>query len=361
MMGIDDRWAMRLRISLFASWLCSHLKAGYLIPELESVRTFPAILFCLEPMSTRAEVLADGPDSGQEGLGMARRLEPAHRPFTRACRLVRMLRPIVQSSMTAMFHTRRDLHLSCLVASELVRDQHTRNVLAPLQQFAKELLRCSLVPPALDEDIEHVPVLIEAVPQVVSFPVDLQEDFIQKPFVAQPSLSTWADDDHPLLLVEQTVAKTDPDPKALACFGLLLRSANDAPEQVLLRFVNGRPVSAVTTAFLGSCAERLAAQGKRVLFLVWDKAAWHVSREVRTWLRAHNRQAKRDGTGVRIIACAQPVKSARLNAIEPTGTHTKKRIIEPDRLLPARELADRFCKALACSHEPHLTMPKNVA
>lgn len=162
-------------------------------------------------------------------------------------------------------------------------------------------------------------------------------------------------------LVEQTIAKADPDPKALACYGVLVRAAAKTPEQMLLRFVDGRPISAVTTAFLGWCSERLAAQGKRALVLLWDNAAWHVSREVRAWLRAHNRRVKRDGEGVRIIVCFLPVKSPWLNAIEPKWTHTKQHIVEPDRLLSARELADRVCAALACPHEPHLPMPKKVA
>jgi hypothetical protein len=179
--------------------------------------------------------------------------------------------------------------------------------------------------------------------------------------VARPGLSAWATDGHPVRLVEQTVAKADPDPKALACYGLLLRSAAKADERMLLRFVDGRPVSAVTTAFLGWCCERLAAQGTRVLVLIWDNAAWHVSREVRAWRRAHNRQVKRDGQGVRLLACFLPVKSPWLNAIEPKWTHTKQHIVEPERLLSAQELANRVCAALACDHEPHLAMPKKVA
>ena len=130
---------------------------------------------------------------------------------------------------------------------------------------------------------------------------------------------------------------------------------------MLLRFVDGRPVSAVTIQFLAWCAERLATQGRTALLLVWDNAAWHVSREVRAWLRAHNQQVKREKKGVRILACYLPVKSPWLNAIEPKWTHTKKRVVEPDRLLSGQELADRVCDALACPHEPHLIMPQTVA
>src|SRR3954470_20689667 len=53
----------------------------------------------------------------------------------------------------------------------------------------------------------------------------------------------------------------------------LLRTDQD---RVLLRFVEGRPVSRVTTDFLAWGADRLAAEDKRVWVLVWDNAAWHV-------------------------------------------------------------------------------------
>src|SRR5207247_369685 len=46
--------------------------------------------------------------------------------------------------------------------------------------------------------------------------------------LAQPALSAWTAGDRPLRLVEQAVAKGDPDPKALACYGLLARWADGA-------------------------------------------------------------------------------------------------------------------------------------
>jgi hypothetical protein len=76
-------------------------------------------------------------------------------------------------------------------------------------------------------------------------------------------------------------------PKALTCYGLLRLDTH----KVWLRFVDGRPVSHVTTALLAWLCQRLAAEQKRVLILLWDNALWHVSREVRTWIRAHNQQA----------------------------------------------------------------------
>jgi len=180
--------------------------------------------------------------------------------------------------------------------------------------------------------------------------------------LAQPGLHAWTDG-AALRLVEQTVPRKDPDPKALACYGLLLRQT-EAPaavsEALWLRFVDGRPVSAVTTQFLAWCCDRLAAAGKTTLVLVWDNAPWHVSGALRTWLRTHNQRAQREG-GVRIIPCFLPTKSPWLNPIEPKWVHGKRRVVEPARLLTARELEERVCAAFACPVSDHLTIPQEVA
>jgi DDE superfamily endonuclease len=182
--------------------------------------------------------------------------------------------------------------------------------------------------------------------------------------LARPSLRTWIEEDDRLRLVEQAVAKDDPDPKALACYGLLLREDRTDPhatDQLWLRFVDGRPISPVTIDYLAWCCRKLHAAGKEALLLIWDNAAWHVSHQVRAWIRDHNRQVKQQGRGVRIIACYLPSKSPWLNAIEAIWVHGKRRVIEADRLLTSDELAARVCDAYRCPHEPHLVMPEKVA
>lgn len=175
--------------------------------------------------------------------------------------------------------------------------------------------------------------------------------------LAAPAVSTWTEAGRPLRLVEQAVAPDDPAPKALAAYGLYLPHDNE----VLLRFVEGRPVSALTTQFLAWGCERLAARGKTAMLLVWDNAGWHISHAVRAWITAHNQQVKQTGQGVRILSCLLPSKSPWLNPIEPKWVYGKRRVVEPDRLLSATELADRACAALGCPHEPHLALPKKVA
>jgi transposase len=142
----------------------------------------------------------------------------------------------------------------------------------------------------------------------------------------------------------------DPEAKALACYGLWLPER----ERMLLRFVDGRPVSPVTCAFLAWAAEHLAAEGVRVLALVWDNASWHISREVRAWIRDHNRRVKAVGSGCRLLVCRLPSRSPWLNPIEPRWAHGKRAVVEPERRLTGGELQQRLCDHYRCPLLPPL-------
>jgi hypothetical protein len=83
--------------------------------------------------------------------------------------------------------------------------------------------------------------------------------------------------------VEQSVEKDDPDPKVISCYGLYVPEF----EEVWPRFVDGRPVSGITTRFLSWCSEKLEALGKKVWVLIWDNASWHISKEIREWIASH--------------------------------------------------------------------------
>ena len=113
-------------------------------------------------------------------------------------------------------------------------------------------------------------------------------------------------------------------------------------DAVWLRFVDGRTVSHVTMAFLGWVCERLAREHKRVLVPSWDDTSWHVSGEVRTWIRQHNQWVKREG-GVRVLPCRSPVNSPWLNPIEPPWVHGRWAIVEAARLLSAAAVIARVC------------------
>jgi transposase len=190
------------------------------------------------------------------------------------------------------------------------------------------------------------------------------EDEVWFSRLARPGLHTWSEPGEPLRLQELTVVKEDPEPKALACYGLLVRwrsREDEVSEQMWLRFVDGRPVSGVTTQFLAWCCAKAAAAGKTALLMVWDNASWHGSKEVRGWIKAHNRRVKQAGTGVRLVVCPLPSKSPWLNPIEAKWVHGKRRVVEPERVLSARELEERVCAVYGCPGEPHLAIPESVA
>lgn len=182
--------------------------------------------------------------------------------------------------------------------------------------------------------------------------------------MARPGLHTWSESGKPLRLQELALAKEDAEPKALACYGLLvrLRSSEDTVhEQIWLRFVDGRPVSGITIPFLEWCCAKAAAAGKKALLVVWDNASWHGSKPVRAWIKAHNRRVKQAGAGVRLLICALPSKSPWLNPIEAKWVHGKRRVVEPARVLSAQELEERVCAVYGCTCEPHLAIPETVS
>ncbi len=153
--------------------------------------------------------------------------------------------------------------------------------------------------------------------------------------------------------------KKETDPVALCCYGML-RGDNG---KMMVRFVEGRPVSQVSIDYLEWVCECLAKEGKRVLLMIWDNASWHVSKAVRAWLRSHNRSARRaqqkGEAAVRIMPFYLPVKSPWLNPIEPKWLHGKKAIVEPKRRLSADEVRTRVygyfrCKPLEPLIQKHL-------
>jgi hypothetical protein len=146
-------------------------------------------------------------------------------------------------------------------------------------------------------------------------------------------------------------------PATVPCYGALLRQTAP-PDQVGLRCVDGRPVSAVTTPFLDCWCAPLEQHGVPVWTLIGDHASWQVRTQVRTSIRAHNRTGKQQQHGVRILVCYLPVKSPWRNPIEPKWVHGQRASVAPARLLAAHEVAERVCGYFHCSHEDHLIQEK---
>ena len=122
---------------------------------------------------------------------------------------------------------------------------------------------------------------------------------------------------------------------------------------MLVRFVDGQPRSTLTSAFLSWLVKGLEEAGLRVLILFWDNASWHVSKEVKQWVRSYNHSAKKNG-GLRLLVCRLPKKSPWLNRIEPKWVHGKRAILEPQKVLTPEEIAERLCRYYRCNNQEYL-------
>jgi hypothetical protein len=166
--------------------LGSHPCARDLLPHLESLPHFLTVLESGKPMPARSKVLGNRTIGGEKPLGVPWGLKPLHASLALACRLVGIFRAVVQIAVLAMFHPRQDLALRGGIALQLIRDDHPRHVGQAFEQLAEELLRGLLVPATLDENVQHVAVLIHSTPQVMPDTIDGEKHLVQVPFIPWP-------------------------------------------------------------------------------------------------------------------------------------------------------------------------------
>ena len=83
-----------------------------------------------------------------------------------------------------MLDRRQHLLVCELVAGELVGHDDPRHILPPLEQFAEELYGGLGVSAGLDEDVEHVALLVDGAPEIVLLAVDANVHLVEVPFIA---------------------------------------------------------------------------------------------------------------------------------------------------------------------------------
>ena len=179
-----------------------------------------------------------------------------------------------------------------------------------------------------------------------------------------PDLHSWAENGQFLKLVEQTPRKNDPEPQAIACYGLAIHWYEQDKikhEEVWLRFVKGNPCSNLTIQYLEWLIEKTSLAGKKALVMVWDHATWHKSKAVREWVHKHNNAVKKSQEGVRLLPFLLPKKSPWLNPIEPMWIHAKRKIVEPDKKLTETEVVRRVSAVFNNPILPLLTISENVS
>ena len=102
----------------------------------------------------------------QEALRVSDRFEPSHLTLTLPRRLMRDLGSVVLILHRAVYDGRHHGAVRRPITAELVRDQTPRHAALRFQQFPEETCGRPSIAPRLDEDVDHVTVLVDGPPEI---------------------------------------------------------------------------------------------------------------------------------------------------------------------------------------------------
>jgi hypothetical protein len=138
-------------------------------------------------VTPHAKEIPDKSVHRQESRRVFGGLEPSHLSLALAGRLMGHFRSVVLVLSGAVNNRGQDGAVSGRIAAELVRDESSRDTALPSQELTKEALGRTPISPGLDEDVDHITVLVDSPPEILLPPMDVDEQFVQVPGVAQPS------------------------------------------------------------------------------------------------------------------------------------------------------------------------------
>ena len=122
----------------------------------------------------------------QESLRMCGRGEPPYLSLALAGRLVGDFGAIVGVLVCAVNHRRHDRAMHCRVTAQLVRDELARLLALSFQQLVKEASGRLPIAPRLNQDVDHIAILVDRPPEIVLPALHRDEQFIEIPRVTHP-------------------------------------------------------------------------------------------------------------------------------------------------------------------------------
>ncbi len=129
-------------------------------------------------MTPDAEEVLDESMNGQESLRLTWRFEPSHLTLALPRGLMQDLGPIVLVTFRAMDYRWHDAAKRRRIASQLVGDQPPRHAALTLQQLAEEPFGGFPITARLDENIDHVTMLINGAPEISAVASDRDGDLV---------------------------------------------------------------------------------------------------------------------------------------------------------------------------------------
>ena len=89
-----------------------------------------------------------------------------------------------------MLYSRQEFAFRRSITLEFISDNHAGNVMQLFKELAEKSLGGFLVAAALDQDIEHIAMLIYRSPEIMGLPIDFEKDLVQMAFVATTRASS---------------------------------------------------------------------------------------------------------------------------------------------------------------------------
>jgi hypothetical protein len=123
----------------------------------------------------------------QESLRVSGGLEPPHLSLALASRLMRHFCSVVLVLLRAVHDRRHHEAVGRRVATKLAVIRR-RRACGPALSIAEEAFGRVAIAPGLKEDVDHVTVVVDGPPEMLPATVDVHEQFVQVPCVAQASL-----------------------------------------------------------------------------------------------------------------------------------------------------------------------------
>jgi len=93
-------------------------------------------------------------------------------------------RTVICVDVIDMIHSKHDRAVSGVIAFQFVRDQPSGFTVLAFEQPAEKAFRRLLNPSALDEKINDIVVLVHGTPEIVTFPLNGDKDFVDVPGIA---------------------------------------------------------------------------------------------------------------------------------------------------------------------------------
>ena len=147
----------------------------HLTPDPEGTRAQQAMVDGAQEVTAETEQIQHDAVHRQETLRVRSRLEAPHLAFPLSRRLVRDFGAVVRILIRAVDYRRHHHAARRRVTAQLVGDQSSGDTSLAFQQLQEKAHRRPPIAPGLDQDVDHIAILVDRAPEIVLPPLNRDE------------------------------------------------------------------------------------------------------------------------------------------------------------------------------------------